>query len=821
MSCARSIACAAVLGLLANPSVAVGAGAAFQGTVAPAAAPSREVLDRYCVTCHNQRLKTGGLALDRLDPAAVATNPAIWEKVVRKLRGGLMPPAGRPRPEPAAVDAFASALEANLDRTAAVAPNAGYVEPYHRLNRTEYQNAVRDLLALEIDASELLPADDASYGFDNIAGTLKVSQARMERYLSAARTISRLAVGHPVSTPSVDVFKVSPDLSLPQYDRVEGLPFGTRGGVRIPYTFPEDAEYELRVELVCASQGSGDLDCDGSAGFPDRHELEVTVDGARVSLFVLEPKPARELGSGKVEPLRIRIPVKAGPHEVAAAFLRNPAIEAVQEGYRLPFTKPQVYHEQSMKIFQPFVDKVTLSGPFQSSGPGTTPSRQAIFTCRPSSQAEEIGCAKTILSNLARRAFRRPTSDADVRMLLRFYEEGSADGAGFESGIEYGVRALLMSPEFWFRTERTPTGAKAKANYPITDVELASRLSFFIWSSIPDEELLNLAGRGTLRQPHVLDQQVRRMLADPRSRALTTNFAAQWLQLRNLRAVRPNNDRFPDFDQSLRQALQTETELFFDSIVRDDRSIVELLTAKYTFVNDRLARHYGIPNVNGSHFRRVSLTDDSPRRGLLGQGSLLTITSHATRTSPVKRGKWILDNILGSPPPPPPPNVPALPEQDKSATKRALTMRELMAAHRANPVCSACHSMIDPAGFALENFDAVGRFRTIDTEAFTQVDASGTLPDGTPFAGLTEFRDALARKPERFATTLTEKLMVYALGRGIEYYDVPAVRKVVREAAGRDFRFSAVVLGIVESLPFQARRASAETAGGVAAAAHQ
>jgi hypothetical protein len=404
-------------------------------------------------------------------------------------------------------------------------------------------------------------------------------------------------------------------------------------------------------------------------------------------------------------------------------------------------------------------------------------------------------------------------------MLLRFYEEGSADGAGFESGIEQGLRALLMSPEFWFRTERTPAGTKRAANYPISAVELASRLSFFLWSSIPDEELLGLAGRGVLRQPQVLDQQVRRMLGDPRSRALTTNFAAQWLQLRNLRAVRPNNDRFPDFDQSLRQALQTETELFFDSIVRDDRSIVELLTAKHTFVNDRLARHYGIPNVSGSHFRRVSLADDSPRRGLLGQGSLLTITSHATRTSPVKRGKWILDNILGSPPPPPPPNVPPLPEQDKSPTKRALTMRELMAAHRANPVCSACHSMIDPAGFALENFDAVGRFRTIDTESFTAVDASGTLPDGTPFAGLTEFRGALARKPERFAATLTEKLMVYALGRGIEYYDVPAVRKVVREAAGQDFRFSAIVLGIVESLPFQARRASADPAGGVVAAA--
>ena len=761
----------------------------------------RALLDRYCVTCHSERLKIAGLALDGVDLADVSQDGAIWEKVVHKLRGGLMPPIGRPRPEPAEYDQFASFLEGSLDRVAAANPNPGPRTAFHRMNGAEYENAVRDLLALAIDGDELLPADDASYGFDNIAGVLKVNQARMERYLSAARIISRLAVGAPVSLPAVDTFKVSPDLTLPQYDRIEGLPFGTRGGTRIEYYFREDAEYLIETELMCPSQGSGDLDCDGGAGFTDDHQLEVTVDGARVALFDLPSKPAAALGAGFGETLSVRVPVSAGPHVVGATFFRLSAVEPIQAGYRLPLIKPQVYHEMTMKLTAPFVDRVTISGPFEAVGPGDTPSRRAVFVCRPAEPADERACAETILTKLARRAYRREVTESDLEGLLTFFERGRTE-SGFEAGIEQALAALLMSPEFWYRSETLPLDLEAGSTYEISDVELASSLSFFLWSSIPDDELLNVALGGTLRDPVVIERQVRRMLADPRSESLTRNFAGQWLQLRNLPAVQPNNAIFPNFDESLRQAMQKEAELFFDSIVREDRSALELVTATYTFVNERLAWHYGMPGISGSHFRRVSLADDSPRIGVLGKGSILTLTSHATRTSPVKRGKWVLDNIIGAPPPPPPPNVPAL---EESQGEEPSTLREQMEQHRRNPVCAGCHSTIDPAGFALENFDAIGRYRTIDRESNKPVNPAGMLPDGVEFDSLGSFRAAVMTHPERFIITMTEKLLTYALGRGLEYYDMPAIRAIVRDAAEDGYQFSSIVRGIVQSKPFQMR----------------
>ena len=532
-----------------------------------------------------------------------------------------------------------------------------------------------------------------------------------------------------------------------------------------------------------------------------------------MGLFDLPSKPAAALGAGFGETLSVRLPVEAGPRVVGVTFLRLPAVDPVQAAYRLPLIKPQVYHEMTMKLTAPFVDRVTISGPFGAVGPGDTLSRRAIFVCRPSDPADDAACAETILAKLARRAYRRAVSTAELEGLLAFYEAGRAQ-RGFEAGIEQALGALLMSPEFWYRAETLPLDLEAGTNYEISDLELASRLSFFLWSSIPNDELLDLAIGGTLREPDVLDQQVRRMVADSRSESLTKSFASQWLQLRNLRAVQPNNAIFPNFDESLRLAMQKETELFFDSIVREDRSVLELVTAQYTFLNGRLALHYGIPGIDGSHFRRVALSDDSPRIGLLGKGSILTLTSHATRTSPVKRGKWALDNIIGAPPPPPPPNVPAL---EESKGEEPTTLREQMEQHRKNPVCASCHSKIDPAGFALENFDAIGRYRTIDRESNKPVDPAGVLPDGFEFDSLASFRAAVVRHPERFVITMTEKLLTYALGRGLEYYDMPSVRAIVRDAAEDDYQFSSIILGVVESLPFQMKRSPAtETAVEVA-----
>ena len=756
-------------------------------------------LDRYCVTCHNERVVAGrgaapsmlvsqlriaGLALDTLDVNRVAGDADAWERVIRKLEARTMPPPGRPRPDEAAYGEAIGWLETALDRAAAEAPNPGRRPALHRLSRTEYRNAVRDLLALdhlpkEFDVSTLLPADNVTSGFDNLAELLFVSPATLERYLAAARKISRLAVGDAGMPPLVDRYPLDRDLI--QDGHLEGLPLGTRGGTVIRSHLPADGEYVLTVEFAQAAR--------------EEHQVEVSVDGERVRLFTIGGRPLVRGASGVFAfeaepPVDVRVPLGAGPREIAVAFLQKTGarheslVRASRRGQRR----------------EPAISTVTLSGPYGVDGAGDTPSRRRIFTCRPGAAAAAGPCAREILSTLARRAWRRPVTAADLDVLLPFYEEGRAEG-GFERGVQRALERLLVSPEFLYRIERDPRGVEPGVPYRVGGLELASRLSFFLWSSIPDDELLDRAIDGSLADPDVLDAQVRRMLADRRSRALVDNFAEQWLYLRDVEAKEPDPGFFPGFDENLRQAFERETELFIDSVLREDRGVADLLTADWTFVNERLAKHYGIPHVYGSHFRRVPL-DGTARRGLLGQGGVLTLTSYATRTSPVLRGKWILENLLASPPPPPPPDIPALAE--KTDEGAALSMRAAMERHRANPACASCHAQMDPLGFALENFDAVGRWRARG-ESNEAIDASGVLPDGTSFDGPEGMRRALLRDPERFAATVTEKLLTYALGRNVESYDMPAVRAVVRAAEEDGYRFSSLVLGIVRSTPFQMR----------------
>ena len=798
---ARFAFVAATGGVAVVLAAAALAAASPQAAGEPAAAgglDQQALLDRYCVTCHNDRLETGGFSLGSVDVADVAAHPEQWEKVVRKLLAGAMPPRPRPRPDDATYNAFRAWLEGELDAVAAADPNPGRTETFHRLSRTEYRNAVRDLLALDASVDELLPADDTSYGFDNIAGVLGVSPTLMDRYLSAARKVSRLAVASPVPSPTAETFRIASDLG--QDARMEGLPFGTRGGMLVEYNFPEDAEYVIEVLP------------DGPLRI-EPHDLEITIDGERIELLTVGKRPdandPRGLYIPEIETLEVRVPVTAGPHEVGVAFLRKTSAEpeGIRKLYLRPFTGEGSGGDSR---YQPYVESVTIAGPYESSGArpvDETPSRERIFTCRPAADAtagDENACAREILSTLARRAFRRPVDKEDVDRLFDFYERGR-DGAGFDTGFDTGIemalRRLLVSPEFLFRVERDPEGAAAATNYRIGDLELASRLSFFLWSSIPDDELIDLAERGELSDAASFDTQVGRMLADPRSDALTSNFAGQWLTLRNAAAVQPDEDIFPDFGEGLRQAFRRETELLFDSVLRENRSVLDLLAADYTFVNERLARHYGIPGVRGSHFRRVAL-DDPVRGGLLGHGSILTVTSYANRTSPVNRGKWVLENILGTPPPPPPPNVPEL---ETAEGGRALSMREAMAQHRANPVCASCHRLMDPVGLSLENFDAIGRWRD-RSETKQPIDASGELPDGSTFGGPAELKAVLLRHPDRFVTTATEKLLTYALGRGVEYYDAPAIRAIVRDAAADDYRLSTLIRGIVRSAPFRMRR---------------
>jgi mono/diheme cytochrome c family protein len=780
---------------------------AVRGTVAaptPAIAP-RAVVSQYCATCHSARAHLGGLVLEGQDPAQAAQAPELWEKVVRKLRAGVMPPMGQPRPDAATYDALAGGIEAALDRAGAATINPGRVDTFHRLNRAEYHNAVRDLLSIDIDVASLLPTDDASYGFDNMAGVLKLNQSVLQRYLAAAGKISRAAI-NPLSTPVAETFKINPERS--QNDRQDGLPFGTRGGALFRYAFPQDGEYKIKVLMLCTTET--DVSCDGAQGFSEPHTLEISIDGERVKLFALDPQQrdyrAADVGVTGTYGYEVRLPVKAGPRDIAVTFIKTIAsVDYVRNGYRMRFERPYRFNADVMSVAEPMIENVVVTGPFDAAGPGDTPSRRRVLACHPSAAISDEACARTILTSLARRAYRRPPTEGEVKQLLAFYDDGRVEG-GFESGIEMALRRMLASVNFLFRVELDPAGVAPGAVYQISDLDLASRLSFFLWSSIPDDELLDAATHGRLHEPAVLEREVRRMLADKRSIALAENFAGQWLRLRNLEAVRPDEAVFPDFDEALRGALRRETELFFDSLVREDRGVLELLTANYTFLNGRLARHYGIPNVQGNEFQRVVLDDDH-RRGLLGQGSILTVTSPAIRTSPVQRGKWILENILGSPPPPPPPNVPALSEDAAGSRKAPPTIRERMAQHRGNPVCAGCHSVIDPVGFALENFNWVGQWRDVDP-SFTPIDASGQLPDGTKFARLSEFRAALVGNPGRFVNVVIEKLMTYALGRGIEYYDMPSIRKIRRDAELKDYRFRSVIVGIVSSPQFQMRRSA-------------
>jgi hypothetical protein len=695
-----------------------------------------------------------------------------------------MPPVGKKRPDEAGYDALVGKLTKALDAAAAKNPNPGRTETFRRLNRTQYQNAIRDLLAVEIDAAALLPKDEASHGFDNVTVGM-LSPTLLDRYITAAQKISQLAIGAPRKKPGGDTYRVPADVT--QEDHVEGLPLGTRGGLLIRHTFPQDAEYEFQIRL--ARDRNEEIE-----GLYGTHELEVLIDGERVELFsVTAPKDKNyESVDGK---LKVRAPVKAGLREVGVTFIKNSS--SLLERKRKPYASAFNMHRHPR--LSPAIYQVSINGPYDARGPGDTESRRRIFVARPKQASEEEVCAEKIVSNLARRAYRRPVTKEDLEQPMALYRE-TRSAENFEAGIEAALAAILVSPQFLFHVERDPAGMAPKTAYKISDIELASRLSFFIWSSIPDEELLEAAIRGELSKPRVLAKQTRRMLSDPRAHSMASNFADQWLYLRNLDSLTPDSRLFPDFDDNLRQALRRETELFFESVLREDRSVLELLKTDYTFLNERLAKHYGIAGVQGSHFRKVSLKPETQRGGLLRQGSVLSVTSYATRTSPVIRGNWILGNLLGAPPPPPPPNLPPLKEKTISKT---LSFRERLAEHRSNATCASCHDIMDPVGFALENFDAVGRWR--DFEDGRPVDAAGGFPDGSEFAGIDGLEQALLKRPELFVGTMVEKLLTFALGRGVESYDAPAVRKALNQAKTDDFRFSSVIVAVVSSVPFQMR----------------
>jgi hypothetical protein len=742
-------------------AVAIAGGSVyFAGSYGDSAEP-RALLDRYCIGCHNDAERAGDMSLERLSTDAVASHADVWEGVVRKVRTGFMPPSGEPRPPPALLDRFATALERRLDAAAAAAPNPG-AKGIARLNRAEYANAVRDLLSYDARAFvDTLPTDDSIQGFDNIAAALTVSPTLIESYVNVAMKVSRAAVGERSLGPTQVTYEVPGDLS--QVAHIDGLPLGTRGGLRFTHTFPLDATYELRVRARGAGALSGQRFCPPP-------KIDVTLDGRPL---VVE------------NPSAIRLRVAAGPRALTVALLDERRCEGVNELYG---------------VYSPggAVQSVEIHGPFDATGPGDTPSRNAIFACRPASNDEETTCARSILARLATRAYRRPLGEdaAAVDTLVSFYEQGRL-GGDFETGIQHAIARLLVDPRFLYRSEAVPDGVAPGEVYRLGGVELASRLSFFLWSSLPDDELLAVASADALHEPAALERQVRRMLADSRSAALVENFAGQWLKLRELRAALPQD---ANFDANLRDAFRRETELLFESVIRDDRSVLDLLDAPYTFMNERLANHYGIPGVRGSYMRHVELGESSQRRGLLGHGSLLTATSVANRTSPVVRGQWLVENLLGAAVPPPPPGV-EVDLSEESAPPEAKTLRQRMERHRSDPVCASCHGLIDPFGFALENFDLVGRWR--DAEGGEPIDASAVLIDGTVIDGPADLRRALLARSDVFVTALTEKLMTYALGRILEPHDLPAVRQVVASASAEDYRFSALVLGIARSVPFQ------------------
>jgi hypothetical protein len=747
------------------------------------------VVTRYCVVCHSDRVRTANLALDAVRWDDAAASAPVWEKVIQKLRTAEMPPPGRPRPDKATYEAFRSSLEAALDAEAARHPNPGR-PAIHRLNRAEYANTIRDLLDLPIDGRSLLPLDETAFGFDNNADVLTISPGLLERYMSAARKISRLAIGDRALRPVADTYAVS-ELSSQDERASEDLPFGTRGGVSVLHYFPLDADYTLRIRLQRDKAGTGAVR--GLAAGPQ--QIDVHLGGERLKRFTVgADAPGGRVANPETADagLEVKFTARAGSSLVGVSILDRTLVTEGVNPTRLPVW---TFSPGNDRIA---VDSVEIEGPFNATGPGDPPSRRRIFVCKPS-PGDETVCAKTILTALARRAYRRPVTGRDADRLLRFYAAGR-DGADFEAGIRAALESILVDPEFLFRIEREPAGVARGAAYRISDLELASRLSFFLWSSIPDEELLAAAERGGLGDRAERERQVRRMLADRRASALVENFGEQWLHIRSLRGVTPDVNAFPEFDDNLRAAFERETLLFFESQLREDRPVTELLTANYTFVNERLARHYGIPNVYGSRFRRVVLSGE--RGGLLGEGSILTTTSHATRTSPVLRGKWVLENLLGAPPPAPPANVPPL--KENRAGEPSSTVRERLEAHRQNPVCASCHARMDPIGFSLEHFDAIGRWR--DTDESAPIDASATLPDGTKFSGAADLRALLSSRREDVVRTAIEKMLTYAAGRGVEYYDRPVIRRILKDARTADYRWSSVVLGIVESEPFQMRR---------------
>ena len=769
-------------------------GAQAQGSAAtalsPSAADARQLLDRYCVACHSDRLETAGLNLEDIDVAHVPGAAEVWENVVRKLRTSTMPPPNRPQPPAGARAAMASWLASTLDAAAAASPNPGRTETLRRLNRTEYQNAIRDLLALDVDATTLLPPDESGHGFDNVTvGDLP--PALLDRYISAAQKISRLVIGTTQTSLQADVIRVPADTT--QEEHVPGLPLGTRGGVVIPYTFAQDGDYDIQVRL--ARNRTGNI-----GGLRDRrpHEMEILLDRVPVASFTVQ-RPERGDDALVDRDLKVRASVTAGPHDLGVTFLKSAS--SLMETERRPGQSH--FNETRHPRLTPAIYQVSITGPYAPQGADDTPSRERLFVCRPTAPSGEEACAREILSTLMRRAYRRPVSDVDLDGPMAFFREGRA-GGDFDAGIGRALSAVLINPQFLFRVEVDPDRGGGIPAYNVSDLELASRLSFFLWSSIPDDELLDAAVRGELSNPDELERQTRRMLADPRAFNLASNFAGQWLRLRNLASLSPNGRLFPDFDDNLRQAMREETERFIGSVIDEDRSVLDLLRTDYTFLNERLAKHYGIPGVYGTRFRRVVLDEDSRRGGLLRHGSVLAVTSYATRTSPIIRGVWVLDNIFGAPPPPPLPDVPALEENEVAAN---LPMRERLAQHRNSPACASCHRTIDPVGFALENFDALGRWRDQEGDNGA-IDVSGGLPGVGALTGVDGLEAGLLSRPDLFVGRLAEKLLTFALGRGVEYYDAPAVRTVVREAEADDYRFSSIILGIVKSVPFQMRNST-------------
>jgi hypothetical protein len=779
----RSFALSSAVCLVAVPS--------FAATTPP----SPTLVNQYCVFCHNQKLKTAGVSLDTLDPTKVGADAEVWEKVLRKVSSGQMPPMGMPHPKPEATAAFNQWLSAELDRNAAEHPNPGR-PTIHRLNRAEYSNAVRDLLALDIKPGAKLPTDDSGYGFDNIGDVLSLSPVLIERYMSVARMVSRLAVGDTKIKPEEDVFEpIKTKLRTTRTRVSDDLPFDSAGGLAIEYHFPVDAEYLFKIKMPVGAA------FDGTQPLPQTLELRVPVKAGtrRVGLTFLAEGALAET---------IVIPTPGGAGGAAAAAAAGggrggrgggPGLLSKMD-LRLDGVRLKVY-DVPARGGAPNFTSLAISGPYNVTEAGNTPARQKIFVCSPASAKEEEPCVRKILTTLTHRAYRRPVTDTDIQPLLALYRAGRKEGT-FDTGVEMALRAILVSPDFLFRVEHDGSSAQAGSIHRVSDVELASRLSFFLWSSIPDEELLSVAEKNKLNDPAVLSAQVSRLLADNRSKAFTENFAGQWLYLRNLEQAKPDPDVFPEYDPILREAFDKETVMFFQAVVRENRPVTDLLTANFTYLNQRLAEHYGISGVYGSQFRRVTLADAN-RGGLLGQGSILTVTSYPNRTSVVQRGKWVLENLLGSPPPPPPPDIPTLESHQKEGVH--LTMRQQMEQHRANPTCASCHSRMDPIGFSLENYDGDGKFRSKDDGAI--IDASGKMPDGTTFTGPAGLKDLLLNKHrDEFISTFTEKLLTYALGRGVEYYDRPAMRAIIKDAASQNTTIPALIQSIVKSPQFQMRR---------------